>query len=91
MVIKPSSVYAFVFGPIINVDVKWELQDGHVDYKVTGGTPTDKVDLAKKTWGDHWHEKIEKLDEKTLVLLGEEGDKYEWTRIEQPDPSADAT
>ncbi len=91
MIIKPSSVYSFVFGSVINVEVKWELQDGHVDYKVTGGTPTDKVDLAKKTWGDHWHEKIDKLDEKTLVLLGEEGDKYEWTRVEQPDLAADAT
>jgi hypothetical protein len=91
MVIKPSSVYAFYFGSVINVDVKWELQDGHVDYKVTGGTPTDKVDLVKKRWGDHWHEKIDKLDEKTLILQGEEGDKYEWTRVEEHDPSADAT
>jgi hypothetical protein len=91
MVIKPSSVYSFVFGSVINVEVKWELQDGHVDYKVTGGTPTDKVDLAKKTWGDHWHEKINKLNEKTLILQGEEGDKYEWTRVETPKPASDET
>jgi len=83
MVIKPSAVYAFVFGSVINVDVKWELQDGHIDYKVTGGTPTDKVDLAKKTYGDHWHEKIDKLDGTTLILVGKEGDKYKWTRVEE--------
>lgn len=91
MVIKPSSGYSFVFGPVINIEVKWELKDGHVDYKVTGGTPADKVDLAKKTWGDHWHEKIDKLDEKTLILQGEEGDKYEWTRIEDPERSSGDT
>ena len=27
-------------------------------------------------------EKINKLDENTLILLGEEGDEYEWTRVE---------
>jgi hypothetical protein len=91
MVIKPSSVYSFIFGSVINIDVKWELQDGHVDYKVTGGTPADKVKLAKDTWGDHWHEKIDKLDGTTLILVGKEGDKYEWTRIEDPEPSADDT
>jgi hypothetical protein len=82
MVIKPSTVYALVFGDRIDIEVKWELQDGYVDYKVTSATPAEKFEMAKKTWGDHWHEKIHKLDEKTLILLGEEGDEYEWTRVE---------
>jgi len=82
MVIKPSTVYALVFGDRIDIEVKWELQDGYVDYKVTSATPAEKFEMAKKTWGDHWHEKINKLDEDTLILLGEEGDEYEWTRVE---------
>ena len=82
MVIKPSTVYALVFGSRLDIEVKWELQDGHVDYKVTSATPAEKFEMAKKTWGDHWHEKIQKLDEKTLILLGEEGDEYLWTRVE---------
>ena len=82
MVIKPSTVYALVFGDQIDIEVKWELQDGYVDYKVTSATPAEKFEMAKKTWGDHWHEKINKLDENTLILLGEEGDEYEWTRVE---------
>ena len=82
MVIKPSTVYALVFGDRIDIEVKWELQDGYVDYKVTSATPAEKFEMAKKTWGDHWHEKINKLDEETLILLGEEGDEYEWTRVE---------
>lgn len=82
MVIKPSTVYALVFGDRIDIEVKWELQDGYVDYKVTSATPAEKFEMAKKAWGDHWHEKINKLDENTLILLGEEGDEYEWTRVE---------
>lgn len=81
MVIRPSTVYALVFGEQIDVEVQWELQDGCVDYKVTSATPSDKFELARSTWGDHWHEKIDRLDEKTLILLGEDGDKYEWTRM----------
>ena len=80
--IKPSTVYAVVFGDRIDIEVKWELQDGYVDYKVTSATPAEKFEMAKNTWGDHWHEKIHKLDEKKLILLGEEGDEYEWTRVE---------
>lgn len=81
MVIKPSTVYALVFGPRIDIEVAWELQDGYVDYKVTSATPEDKFEMAKQTWGDHWHEKIHKLDETTLILLGENGDEYVWNRM----------
>lgn len=83
-VIKPSSFYAFVFGPEIIAEIEWELQGEYLDYGITGGTPADKLQLAKDSWGDHWHEKITRLDGENLILLGEDGQKYHWTRVKTP-------
>lgn len=81
MTILPSGVFAFGFGPKIDLTMFWSVKDGHLDYGVSGGTPADKVKLAAKTWGDHWVEKIVTLDENKLDLLSEDGSSHSiWER-----------
>lgn len=81
LVIKPNSFYSVVFGDKISAEIAWELQGEFVDYKVTSADPEEKFEIARKAWGDHWHEKILKLDDTKLILLGDNDKKYEWTRV----------
>ncbi len=81
MVIRPDSVWAFAFGQQIDLDMFWKIENGRIDYGYNSGTPKDKVELAAKTWGDHWDEKILELTDTRLVLLGEDGvTRSEWDR-----------
>ena len=82
LTIEPSAFYAVVFGARIDATIQWELQDGFLDYRITSAVPEEKFELARKTWGDHWHEKIKTLNETTLTLLGEDDQEYVWTRME---------
>lgn len=82
MTILPSGVFAFGFGPKIDLTMFWSVKDGHLDYGVNGGTPADKVKLAASTWGDHWVEKIITLDENKLDLLSVDGSSHSiWERV----------
>ena len=82
MTIVPSPVFAIGFGPKIDLTMFWSVKDGHLDYGVSGGTPTDKVKLAAKTWGDHWVEKIIELNETKLDLLSVDGSSHSiWERV----------
>lgn len=81
MVIRPDSVWAFAFGQQIDLDMFWKIENGRIDYGYKTGTPKDKVELAAKTWGDHWDEKILELTDTRLVLLSEDGEtRSEWDR-----------
>ncbi len=81
MVIRPDSVWAFAYGEQIDLDMYWSIEDGRIDYGYNGGTPADKVELASKTWGDHWIEEIVELTDSRLVLLAEDGQtRSEWER-----------
>jgi hypothetical protein len=82
MTILPSGVFAFGFGPRIDLTMFWSVKDGHLDYGVNGGTPADKVKLAASTWGDHWVEKIIELTETRLDLLSVDGSSHSvWERV----------
>jgi hypothetical protein len=82
MAIVPDSVWAFAFGPRIDLAMFWSIKDGHLDYGVNGGTPADKVKMASTTWGDHWVEKIILLDETKLDLLSVDGVTHSiWERL----------
>jgi hypothetical protein len=91
MTILPSGVFAFGFGPKIDLTMFWSVKDGHLDYGVNGGSPDDKVKLAAKTWGDHWVEKIITLDENKLDLLSVDGSSHSiWERVSRRfDPQAE--
>ncbi|MHC4879881.1 MAG: hypothetical protein ACYTGL_25805 [Planctomycetota bacterium] len=81
MVIRPDSVWAFAYGERIDLEMFWSIEDGRIDYGYNGGTPADKVELASKTWGDHWIEEIVELTDSRLVLLAEDGQtRSEWER-----------
>jgi len=81
MIIKPASLYAFAFGSRIDLNMYWTIKDGHLDYGFKDGTPQAKVDLAAKSWGDHWVEKIERVSEAELVLINEtDGLPSRWTK-----------
>ncbi|MDA0282587.1 MAG: hypothetical protein O3B13_17030 [Planctomycetota bacterium] len=82
MTIVPDSVWAFAFGPRIDLNMFWSIKDGHLDYGVSGGTPAEKVRMASTTWGDHWIEKIILLDENKLDLLSVDGVTHSiWERV----------
>jgi len=69
MIMRPSGVWATMFGERINLEMYWSIRDGHIDYGVSGGTPAQQTETARKMWGDHWVEKIEKLTPDEMVLL----------------------
>lgn len=82
MTIIPSSLWTVAFGKRIDLTMFWSIKDGHLDYGISGGTPEDKVQLASKTWGDKWVEKIIELDENKLDLLSVDGTTHSiWERI----------
>lgn len=92
MTIQPNSVWAIGFGPRIDLTMFWSIKDGFLDYGISGGMPEDKVQLAVKTWGDHWVEKIVQLDEKKLDLLSVDGSTHSiWYRTDGDSSSTSRT
>lgn len=91
MVIRPDSVWAFAFGEQITLDMFWKIRKGRIDYGIRSGSPPDKVEIARKTWGDRWDEQILELTDDRLVLLAEDGKTQSvWTRaatIEESTPT----
>jgi hypothetical protein len=87
MVMKPNAIIALRFGPRIDADMYWSVKDGYIDYGFNGGTPADKIKLAKETFGDFWHEKIVHVDDKSLLLIEEDDDESRWKRL--PDAPAE--
>lgn len=82
MVVEPDGIWVHLFGEKIEVEIEWTLDNGRVNLKITGGTPSDKIELASKMWGDCWTQPILELTENRLLLLGEDGvTKYDWTRV----------
>jgi hypothetical protein len=69
MIMRPSGVWATMFGERIDLEMYWSIRDGHIDYGVSGGTPAQQTEMARKMWGDHWVEKIQKLSADEMVLL----------------------
>jgi hypothetical protein len=69
MIMRPSGVWSTMFGERIDLEMYWSIRNGHIDYGVSGGTPAQQTETARKMWGDHWVEKIEKLSSDEMVLL----------------------
>jgi len=82
MVIEPSTFYTLFFGKRLTIQLAWKIENGHAIYDVTGGSPADKLKIAKNTWGDRWDERILELNSERLVLKAESGSKSKWTRVE---------
>lgn len=76
----------FWVGSKLKIDYEWSIDDDKqaVVLKSVGGTPKDKVEYVKKTWGEKQVQKILELTEKHLKLLAaDQKTVYDWTRIEE--------
>lgn len=83
MTVEPEGVWKYLLGSKLRFDVEWRIEDGYLAYSTTGGRPPKKVELVKKMWGDRRRQKIEKLTDKRMVLLDEDGEPDdEWKRVE---------
>lgn len=80
MVIELSAFYALLFGKRLTIRLAWKIEDGHTIYHVTGGSPAEKLELAKKAWGERWDEPIVELNESRLILQNADGSKAKWVR-----------
>lgn len=81
MVVEPNSIFSLGFGKRIDVELKFEVKANRAVYAIVGGAPADKVELAKKTWGDHWDEELLEVTESTFVLLEASGNRCVWERV----------
>ena len=84
MLMEPSALFAVAFGSRVEATLYWSIKDGYIDYGINGGTPADKIEMAKRSFGDFWHEKIVQLDDDTLVLIEIDDDRSVWKRIPNP-------
>lgn len=83
MLILPNSFWSSFFGDRIELRMYWTLEKDRIDYGYSGGTPAEKVESARKSWGDHWNEQIVELTEDRLVLLNADGKtRSAWQRVE---------
>lgn len=90
MMIRPSGLWATMFGEQIDLELYWSIKDGHIDYGVSGGASAEQVATASKMWGDHWIEKIVTLTEDELVLLDQStSQEIGWKRA-KPEPPAES-
>lgn len=88
MQIRPNGIWAALFGDEIQLDLFWKLDGDRIDYGYSGGRPADKVEAARKSWGDRWLEQIETLNNDVLVLLAADGTtRSVWKRVSEPVPA----
>lgn len=88
MLIRPNGIWAALFGDEIQLDMFWKLDGDRIDYGYSGGRPADKVEAARKSWGDRWLEQIETLNDDVLVLLAADGTtRSVWKRVREPVPA----
>ena len=80
MVIEPDQIWSLVFGNRLETRILWKIENGRIIYHTTSGTPADKYETASQVWGTKWNELIERLDATSLVLLDDNGERYEYTR-----------
>lgn len=84
MVIEPEGIWVHLFGARLQAEIEWTLDNGRVKLQIIGGTPSEKIELASKMWGECWTQPILELTENRLLLLGEDGvTKYDWTRVSE--------
>lgn len=92
MQIRPNGIWAALFGDEIQLDMFWKLDGDRIDYGYSGGRPADKVEAARKSWGDRWLEQIETLNDDVLVLLAADGTtRSVWKRVPEPAPAVRST
>ena len=82
MIIEPNDFFALAYGKRIEVELSWQFNGERAVYRITGGNPADKLELAKKSWGDAWDEPVVDVTDNSFVLVGADGSRCEWRRSE---------
>ncbi len=91
MVCELDGLNARLFTPVLNLDLRWQLEDGVMTRVIVGGEPADKVRFVVNLMGARADEKLLKLTETELHLLDADGKtEYHWTRLEQEQAPAGA-
>lgn len=82
MIIEPNDFFALAYGKRIEIELAWQFNGERAVYRITGGNPADKLELAKKSWGDAWDEPVVDVTDNSFVLVGADGSRCEWRRSE---------
>jgi hypothetical protein len=81
MVVVPAGLAATLFAERLQFEMTWDIQEGRIIKKTTGGEPADKVRVIVKALGDRVEEEIQELTRERLVLVDQNGTTtYQWTR-----------
>lgn len=87
LIVEPDGVWKYLLGDRMQIDIEWKIEEGRAIFLMTGGTPSGKVDVARKMFGDKRDRPIVELTKDRFVLLDEEDDEEDvWTRIEDETP-----
>jgi hypothetical protein len=81
MTVKIHGGWTYVLGDRLEVDIDWKIENGQLDFRTTGGRPSEKMKVLTKLWGSHRVYQIAELTEDRLLLLDEKGEMDEpWER-----------
>ncbi len=87
LIVEPDGIWKYLLGDRIQIDIEWKIEEGRAIFLMTGGTPSSKVDVARKLFGDKRDRPIVELTQERFVLLDEEDDEEDvWTRIDDETP-----
>jgi cyanate permease len=91
MVVELSGLKSFLYASRLEFDMVWSIENGRMKKRTTGGRPSGRVNAILKMMGDHVEEPILELTQDRLLLLDENGKrKYDWQRVREVPPDADA-
>ncbi len=86
MVVELDGFAAALFAEKLTFQEEWEVADGKVTMKATGGEPAGKVRLVLSLHGDSSTQRIVEVTDDRMILVEEpSGTRFEWRRVQPPD------
>jgi hypothetical protein len=86
MVVELNGFAATLFAEKLKFQEAWEVADGKVTMKATGGEPAGKVRLVLSLHGDSSTQRIVEVTDDRMILVEEpSGTRFEWRRVQLPD------
>lgn len=90
MVVELDGIAATLFAKTLTFDEEWNVADGKVTMKATGGEPVGKVKLVLNLHGDSSTQRIIEVTDERMVLIEEpSGTRFEWRRVRASESSED--
>lgn len=82
MVCELEGLDARLFTPVLNFNLRWQLEGGVMTRVIVDGEPADKVQFVINLMGARADEKMLALTDTELRLLDSDGKtEYHWTRV----------